>query len=148
MSNFNHLAEARRGYLSTAGLHIQPELQHLLATLRTVLGQLQTGGLTAAKPRRPRRAVRAKVAYGMTGDGKSHFWARQNPKDPAWDPTFPASFKLGNSARSPTVWFEDEIETWLELRASASRKLVQAMPQDQREGRVSTKVAVDMGVMQ
>ena len=120
----------------------------MLATLRTVLGQLQTGGLTAAKPRRPRRAVRAKVAYGMTGDGKSHFWARQNPKDPAWDPTFPASFKLGNSARSPTVWFEDEIETWLELRASASRKLVQAMPQDQREGRVSTKVAVDMGVMQ
>ena len=148
MSNFNHLAEARRGYPSTAGLHIQPELQHLLATLRTVLGQLQTGGLTAAKPRRPRRAVRAKVAYGMTGDGKSHFWARQNPKDPAWDPTFPASFKLGDSARSPTVWFEDEIEAWLEIRASASRKPTQAIPKGEREARASTDASVDTGVLQ
>ena len=82
----------------------------------------------------------------MIGDGKSHFWARQNPKDPAWDPTFPASFKLDDSPRSATVWFADEIEAWLESRANASRKPAQAVPKYGRWKRPSTKAGIDAGV--
>ena len=113
---------------STSGdLQDQPGFEDLLFAMQTVLGRLQSGDLPTFKP--IRRAVRAKTAYGMTGDGKSHFWARQNPKDPAWDPTFPTSFKLDNSSRSATVWFADEIEAWLEARAkTSSRKRAQPTP--------------------
>lgn len=126
MSTFKDLAASRQGSLTHPDLPDQPDLQHLLFALRGILGQLQTGELVTFKP--VRRAVRAKTAYGMTGDGKSHFWARQNPKDPAWDPTFPASFKLDDSPRSATVWFADEIEAWLESRANASRKPAPPVP--------------------
>ena len=146
MSNLNHFSAANLDHLSIAEHHDRPELQQLLDALRLILGGLQARELPGFK--RVRRAVRAKVAYGMTGDGKSQFWARQNPNDPAWDPTFPASFKLGNSARSSTVWFEDEIEAWLESRANASRELVQAMPKAARGKPALRKAAVDAGVMQ
>ena len=95
-------------------------LGHLLVLLQAVLDRLQTCDLATPKP--PRRAVRVKSGCGMTGDGPSQFWARQNPNDPAWDPTFPSSFKLGNSPRSATVWFADEIEAWLESRARVTRR--------------------------
>lgn len=143
MSSFNHLAAGRQGNLTDSELHNQPELQDLLVAMQTILGQLHSGDLVTFKP--VRRAVRAKTAYGMTGDGKSHFWARQNPKDPAWDPTFPASFKLDDSPRSATVWFADEIEAWLESRASATRKPAQAAPTYGRWKR-PLKAGIDMGV--
>lgn len=142
MSSFNHLAAIRQGSVTYPELPNQPDLQHLLVALHSILGQLQTGELVTFKP--VRRAVRAKTAYGMTGDGKSHFWARQNPKDPAWDPTFPASFKLDDSPRSATVWFADEIEAWLESRAIASRKPAQAVP---KYGRWKRSTTTDAGVM-
>jgi predicted DNA-binding transcriptional regulator AlpA len=69
-----------------------------------------------------RRAARAKTAIVMIDCGRSHFFALQNANNPAFDPTFPRSFKLGNSSHSPTVWYVDEIEAWLEARAAASRK--------------------------
>lgn len=69
-----------------------------------------------------RRVARAKTAAVMIDCGRSHFFALQNAKDPAFDPTFPRPFKLGKSLRSPTVWFVDEIEAWLEARAAVSRK--------------------------
>lgn len=145
MSTFKHLAASRQGSLTYPELPDQPDLQHLLFALNGILGQLQTGELVTFKP--VRRAVRAKTAYGMTGDGKSHFWARQNPKDPAWDPTFPASFKLDDSPRSATVWFADEIEAWLESRANASRKPAQAVPKYGRWKGSKTTTADDAGVM-
>ncbi|MEG2805489.1 hypothetical protein [Stenotrophomonas sp.] len=144
MPNFNHLTPSRLGSSTCQELHNQPDLQHLVVAMQTILDQLHPGDLVAFKP--VRRAVRAKTAYGMTGDGKSHFWARQNPKDPAWDPTFPASFKLDDSPRSATVWFADEIEAWLEARANASRKLAQAAPKYGRWKRPSTKADIDVGV--
>ncbi|MEC3887142.1 helix-turn-helix transcriptional regulator [Xanthomonas campestris] len=142
MSTSNHLAASRQRSPTGAELHEQPELQHLLVAMQTILGQLQAGDLVTFKPLR--RAVRAKTAYGMTGDGKSHFWARQNPKDPAWDPTFPASFKLDDSPRSATVWYADEIEAWLEVRAS--RKREQPMPKHGRWKLPSAKATVQTGV--
>lgn len=145
MSTFKHLAASRQGSLTYPELPDQPDLQHLLFALNGILGQLQTGELVTFKP--VRRAVRAKTAYGMTGDGKSHFWARQNPKDPAWDPKFPASFKLDDSPRSATVWFADEIEAWLESRANASRKPAQAVPKYGRWKGSKTTAADDAGVM-
>lgn len=144
MSNFNHLAASRQGSLTYPALPNQPDLQHLLVALQRILGQLSSGDLTTFKP--VRRAVRAKTAYGMTGDGKSHFWARQNPKDPAWDPTFPASFKLDDSPRSATVWFADEIEAWLESRADVSRKPAPAVPKYGRWKRSPTKADIDAEV--
>jgi predicted DNA-binding transcriptional regulator AlpA len=144
MSNFNNLAAACQGSATCPELPDQPDLQHLLVALQRILGQLPAGDLTTFKP--IRRAVRAKTAYGMTGDGKSHFWARQNPKDPAWDPTFPASFKLDDSPRSATVWFADEIEAWLESRASASRKPTSAVPKQARWKRAPAKAGVDTEV--
>ena len=145
MSTFKHLAASRQGNLTHPELPDQPDLQHLLFALHDILGQLQTGELVTFKP--VRRAVRAKTANGMTGDGKSHFWARQNPKDLAWDPTFPASFKLDDSPRSGTVWFADEIEAWLESRANASRKPAQALPKYGRWKGSKTTAANDAGVM-
>jgi predicted DNA-binding transcriptional regulator AlpA len=144
MSNFNRVAAGRQVSLTGAELPNQPELQDLLVAMHSVLSQLQTGELVTFKP--VRRAVRAKTAYGMTGDGKSHFWARQNPADPAWDPTFPASFKLGDSPRSATVWFADEIEAWLEARANACRKAAQPVPKYGRWKLPSTKADIAAGV--
>jgi predicted DNA-binding transcriptional regulator AlpA len=69
-----------------------------------------------------RRAIRAKTAIAIIGCSRSHFFALQNAKDPAFDSTFARSFKLGNSSHSPTVWYADEIEAWLEARAAVSRK--------------------------
>ncbi len=69
-----------------------------------------------------RRAIRAKIAIAMIGCGRSHFFALQNAKDSAFDPSFPRSFKLGKSSRSPTVWYADEIEAWLDARVAASRQ--------------------------
>jgi len=146
MSNFNNLASARQDSATYPELPDQPDLQPLLISLQRILGQLPVAGLTTFHPMR--RAVRAKTAYGMTGDGKSHFWARQNPKDPAWDPTFPSSFKLDDSPRSATVWFADEIENWLESRASASRKSASTVPIQARSKRAPAKAGVDAEVAQ
>ncbi|HKR77113.1 MAG TPA: hypothetical protein VJR95_10625 [Rhodanobacter sp.] len=143
MSSSNPVTAGRQGNVTEPELHHQPELQRLLVAIQTIVGQLHSGDLVTLKP--VRRAVRAKTAYAMTGDGKSHFWARQNPKDSAWDPTFPASFKLDDSPRSATVWFADEIEAWLESRASASRKPAQATPTYGRRKR-PLKAGIDMGV--
>lgn len=145
MSNLNSLGKIRQGHLNNANLEDQPAIMHLLAALNGIVETLQMGDLMTFKP--VRRAVRAKTAYGMTGDGKSHFWARQNPNDPAWDPTFPASFKLGGSPRSATVWFEDEIEAWLETRANASRNPVQGVPKHGRWKRCSMKAGIEAKVM-
>lgn len=68
------------------------------------------------------RVARAKRAMSITGDKRSHFYDRQNPKHPSHDATFPRSFKLGDSPRSPTVWWEHELHAWLEQRAELSRK--------------------------
>ena len=65
--------------------------------------------------------VRARGGMAMTGDKRSHWYDRQNEKSAAYDPTFPRSFKLGDSPRSPTVWWVHEILAWLEARAAKSR---------------------------
>lgn len=120
MNTRNRFAASRQDSLAATELCDQLELPPLLFALQTILKQLPTGALTTFHP--TRRAIRAKQAYAMTGDGRSQFWARQNPNDPAWDPTFPRAFKLGDSPRSATVWFADEIEAWLETRADVSSR--------------------------
>ena len=144
MSSLNHFGASRRGSLTYSELPNQPDLQYLIVALQRILGQLPTAELMTFTP--VRRAVRAKTAYGMTGDSKSHFWARQNPKDPAWDPTFPASFKLNDSPRSATVWFADEIEAWLESRANASKKPAPKIPGYGRWKRSSAEAGISAEV--
>lgn len=124
MSNFNNLSTGRQGNLTEVASHDQTlDIRNLLVAFQAALGQLDPNELATFKPLR--RVVRAKAAIPMTGCGRSHFFALQNPKDPAWDPTFPHSIKLGDSPRSPTVWFVDLIEAWLEARAAASCKTAQ-----------------------
>jgi len=89
-------------------------IQKLLAALQAMVAPT-----TFEVEPRPRRAARAKEAIRIVGCGRSNFFARQNIKDAAWDSTFPRSFKLGSSPRSPTVWFVDELEAWLASRAAS-----------------------------
>jgi predicted DNA-binding transcriptional regulator AlpA len=89
-------------------------IQKLLAALQAIV----VPTTFEIEPRR-RRAARAKEAIQIVGLGRSSFFARQNVKDAAWDSTFPRSFKLGSSPRSPTVWFVDELEAWLASRAAS-----------------------------
>lgn len=74
------------------------------------------------------RAIRAKEAMHLTGDKKSHFYARLNPKSPAYDATFPRPFRLDDSARSPSVFWVHEVLTWLQNRAMTSRKSAVVLP--------------------
>ena len=120
MTNLNPLAASRQDIAAITKLYDQLELPPSLCALQSILKGIPSDAIATCKP--IRRAIRAKTAYAMTGDGKSQFWARQNPNDPAWDPSFPKAFKLGDSPRSATVWFADEIEAWLESRAEVSSR--------------------------
>ncbi len=89
-------------------------IRKLLATLQVIVEPTTF----EIEPHR-RRVARAKEAIQIVGLGRSTFFARQNMKDASWDSTFPRSFKLGSSPRSPTVWFVDELEAWLVSRAAS-----------------------------
>ncbi|GAB3781426.1 helix-turn-helix transcriptional regulator [Dyella agri] len=95
----------------------QPHVQWVIQALHRILAALYPNGAATTDGRR--RAVRAKEAQQILGLKRSDFYARQNVKSPSWDPTFPKSFKLGRSANSPTVWYVDELEIWLERHASS-----------------------------
>ena len=102
-----------------------PFTPDFLAEIRRLLLALQDrlGSSEPAAASKGRQAARAKKACQIVDLKPSSFHARQNPADPSWDPSFPRSFKLGDSPRSATVWFVDELESWLESRA-ATRRLV------------------------
>lgn len=96
----------------------QPYIQWVIQAIRRILDALcptDANGSVA----RPRRAIRIKEALQMLGLKRSDFYARQNAKSSSWDPNFPASFKLGDSPNSPTVWYADELEAWLAGRAAS-----------------------------
>lgn len=69
-----------------------------------------------------RRAIRIRQVLGMLGIGKSTLYARLNPKSESYDPKMPPPFRLGASARSPSVWWEHEVLEFLESSATACRK--------------------------
>lgn len=120
MSNISNLATRRHATLSEleSGDYV-PEIRRLLAAIHAAVGHV--GNREATDFRQVRQVVRAKEAAAIIGCGRSHFYALQNPKDSAWDPSFPSGFKLGDSPRSPTVWFADLIAEWLECRSSTAR---------------------------
>lgn len=95
----------------------QPHIQWVIQAIQRILDVLcpmDTGLPNTGH----RRAVRIQEALHMLGLKRSDFYSRQNPKSTSWDPTFPASFKLGGSPNSPTVWYADELEAWLAARAA------------------------------
>jgi prophage regulatory protein len=65
---------------------------------------------------------RGQEVDAMLGISKSTRYARQDPKSPQYDPTWPLPIKL--SARS-TGYFVNEIESWLASRPR-TRVVVQA----------------------
>jgi predicted DNA-binding transcriptional regulator AlpA len=97
---------------------VQPDSPLSMQKLLYLLQALLPSSNFCISPR-PRKAARAKQAYPIVGLGRSSFFAIQDVRHPSWDPTFPRSFKLGPSPRSPTVWFVDELEAWLESRAAS-----------------------------
>ena len=67
------------------------------------------------------RAIRLPEVLRTLGIGKSSWYQRLNPRSPSYDPLAPQPFKLGNSERSPSLWWRSEIIAYLEIRAAASR---------------------------
>lgn len=67
------------------------------------------------------RAIRLPEVLHILGIGKSSWYQRLNARSPSYDPSAPQPFKLGNSERSPSVWWHSEIIAYLETRAAASR---------------------------
>lgn len=72
-----------------------------------------------------RRAIRLPKVLNMLGISKSTLYSRLNPASPYYDEAMPRPFKLGNSQdadRCPSVWWENELAVYLELRASVSQR--------------------------
>lgn len=67
------------------------------------------------------RAIRLPEVLRILGIGKSSWYERLNPRSSSYDPSAPQPFKLGNSERSPSVWWHSEIIAYLETRAATSR---------------------------
>ena len=63
------------------------------------------------------RAVRLPEVLRILGISKSSFYDRLNPKSPSHDPDLPRPFKLGNSERSPSVWWYSSMVAYLTSRA-------------------------------
>lgn len=79
--------------------------------------RLETLGIQKAQ----RRAIRLREVLRVLGIGKSTLYARLNPTSPTHDPDMPRPFKLGNSDRSPSVWWHHEVQAYLEFRAELQR---------------------------
>ncbi|MFT3755276.1 MAG: AlpA family phage regulatory protein [Pseudoxanthomonas sp.] len=67
------------------------------------------------------RAIRLPEVLRLLGIGKSTWYERLNAKSASYDPYAPKPFKLGNSDRSPTVWWQSEVLAYLAARATVSR---------------------------
>ena len=63
------------------------------------------------------RAVRLPEVLRILGISKSSLYDRLNPKSPSHDPDLPRPFKLGNSERSPSVWWHSSMVAYLTSRA-------------------------------
>ena len=99
-----------------AGTGIQgvSALDDLAGAVEVVSG---TSSELATVSRTARVVLRRKQAREkMGGIGNTMFHRIQNPKDPLFDESFPASFSIfGGRARG---YFEDELDTWLERQAA------------------------------
>lgn len=77
--------------------------------------------LARANDRSNDRAIRLPEVLNTLGIGKSSWYQLLNARSPYFDPLAPQPFKLGNSERSPSLWWHSEIIAYLEIRAAASR---------------------------
>jgi predicted DNA-binding transcriptional regulator AlpA len=95
---------------------ILPVILQEIHVLKAMIREIAANDHCTETPRP--KFVCANEAMKMTGCRKSKFWARQNPKHASWDPTFPLKFKLGDSENGPTYYYVDEINAWVNSRAS------------------------------
>jgi predicted DNA-binding transcriptional regulator AlpA len=77
--------------------------------------------LARANDRSSDRAIRLPEVLNILSIGKSSWYQRLNARSRSYDPLAPQPFKLGNSERSPSLWWHSEIIAYLEVRAVASR---------------------------
>ncbi len=64
------------------------------------------------------RAIRLPEVLHLSGDSRSGWYARLNPKDPSYDPDAPKPFKLGKSPHSPSLWWAWQVVAYLESKAA------------------------------
>lgn len=64
------------------------------------------------------RAIRLPEVLHLSGDSRSGWYARLNPKDPSYDPAAPKPFKLGKSTNSPSVWWAWQVIAYLESKSA------------------------------
>lgn len=64
------------------------------------------------------RAIRLPEVLHLSGDSRSGWYARLNPKDPSYDPDAPKPFKLGKSPQSPSLWWAWQVVAYLESKAA------------------------------
>jgi len=68
----------------------------------------------------PYSVLRRKAVQARTGLGRSSIYARQDPRSPQYDPTFPHPIDLGGGRA--VGWLEHEIDNWIRSRIEASRR--------------------------
>lgn len=71
-----------------------------------------------------RRAIRLPEVLNILGISKSTLYSRLSTASPYYDEAMPRPFKLGNNShaeRAPSLWWEDEVIAYLELRAAVGR---------------------------
>lgn len=64
------------------------------------------------------RAIRLPEVLHLSGDSRSGWYARLNPKDASYDPAAPKPFKLGKSPNSPSVWWAWQVIAYLESKSA------------------------------
>jgi prophage regulatory protein len=63
--------------------------------------------------------IRLPEVLKRTGLSRSCVYAKCDPKNPQYDPSFPRRRKLSPGPRGAVAWLVSEIEAWLESRPMA-----------------------------
>jgi predicted DNA-binding transcriptional regulator AlpA len=89
-----------------------------LALVRCLIDQLSATAIGSTP-----RAIRRRRVLELTGFGNSHLYNLSDPKSASFDPTWPRSFRLGNSSNSPVVWWEHAVVAWVKSKAAAAEAM-------------------------
>jgi len=66
-----------------------------------------------------KKFLRLPVVLEKLGISRASLYARLNPKNSAFDPSFPKPARLSPGPNGTVVWLESEVETWMTARLEA-----------------------------
>lgn len=94
----------------------------VLSRLEAIMGQIKRLDSPGAISNNDlRRAIRLPEVLLVLGISKSTLYDRMNPKSCRYDSAVPRPFKLGNSERSPSVWWHHDVVAYLKSHADQQR---------------------------